>query len=204
MHAFLITGIDKEKKDKEIQNLQEKYKAKIIEFPLKSIADVRSLGKFTKLSQKEDLLIVCKNIDKASQEALNAFLKNLEEPNKNVKFVLTADSTRKVLQTVVSRCQTINTKAQKDARVSQKSQQYLNSDLKKKIAIVDKIKKRDEALNFVEDVIWLLHNDLVENKEKFRHAKFLESANDCLIAIKANGNINLHLSKLTLNLSHKV
>ena len=88
-------------------NLAKKLHAKILEFPLSKIDDVRSLNNLIRLSFDEPTLVVSENIHEATEEALNAFLKNLEEPQENIYFVLTAPSTRKVLPTIVSRCEIV-------------------------------------------------------------------------------------------------
>ena len=52
-------------------------------------------------------VVVIEDVHTMRQEAANALLKTLEEPPPNNLLVLTADSSGNVLQTILSRCQTI-------------------------------------------------------------------------------------------------
>ena len=105
MHAFLIIGTSEP--EETISGLADKLHTKTMEFPLLKIEDARNLNSLLRLSFDEPTLIVVPNIHEATEEAVNAFLKNLEEPQENVFFALTAPSLKKVLPTIVSRCQII-------------------------------------------------------------------------------------------------
>src|SRR4030065_2729676 len=98
MHAYLLVGQDNSNLKNKISNLAKKLHAKIMEFPLSKIDDTRSLNNLIRLSFSEPTLIVCSNIHEAGDEALNALLKNLEEPQENIYFDLTAPSARSVLR----------------------------------------------------------------------------------------------------------
>lgn len=54
-------------------------------------------------------VIIITEIEKMRKEAANAFLKLLEEPPKDVMFILTSDNTNLLLPTILSRCQIIRT-----------------------------------------------------------------------------------------------
>ena len=95
MHAFLLISQNSDV-ESQIYGLSKKLHTKIMEFPLIKIDDVRSLNNLIRLEFNEPTLIVCKNINEAGEEALNAFLKNLEEPQENIYFALTAPSIRKL------------------------------------------------------------------------------------------------------------
>ena len=73
------------------------------------IAQVRELIK--KLSfapyEAKTRVVVVEDVHSMRQEAANALLKTLEEPPENNILILTADSAGNVLQTILSRCQTI-------------------------------------------------------------------------------------------------
>lgn len=49
-------------------------------------------------------VIIIKNIEEATEEAQNKLLKSLEEPNKNVYYLLTCSFEEKILPTIKSRC----------------------------------------------------------------------------------------------------
>src|SRR3990167_7611506 len=102
MHAFLIIGDNKVQEDSEIKKISETIKGRLLEFTLEKIDDVRQIESFTRFSLKEKTIIIAKDIDEASEEALNAFLKALEEPQENLFYILTAQSLPNVLPTIVS------------------------------------------------------------------------------------------------------
>ena len=112
MHAFLIIG-NSEERIAYSKKLVAKLKVKTLEFPLSKIADTRELGKVTKLSFNTPTAILINSIDEITEEAGNAFLKNLEEPQENIFYILTANSLAAVLPTIVSRCQIIKVKGQR-------------------------------------------------------------------------------------------
>ncbi len=192
MHAYLITGRPADGFESEIKNLADKIKAKILEFPLIKIEDVRNLNNLIRLSFNEPTLIVSKNIQETTVEALNALLKNLEEPQDNIYFALTSPSARKVLATIVSRCQIIkarnNTKGQKDE--NKEIENFLTMSVGQRLAFFDKIKDRGTAIDFVEGLIFYL----CEKKE----LKNTEQLIKTLTGLKANGNVNLHLANLAI------
>src|SRR5258708_17137354 len=105
MHAFLIVG----RGDEFIEN----FDAKKLIFPILKIADVRNLSNFTRLKLTEKTAIVIKDFHMASEEAQNAILKSLEEPQQNLYYILTAENTESVLPTIISRCEVIEVQSSK-------------------------------------------------------------------------------------------
>jgi len=186
MHAFLIVGNSTKES---IEELSKKLSAKIINFPLNKIDDVRNLNELLKLSFSEPSLIVSENIDSAGEEALNAFLKNLEEPQENIYFALTTSSERKVLSTIVSRCQVIKLPIT-NFQFSNNEEiiNFLNMSPSQKLMFFDKMKERDKAIEFIESLIFFLHD-----KRDLTNMEILLKTLTCL---KANGNVNLHLTNL--------
>lgn len=192
MHAFLIIGNNIGCVDNEIDELSNKLGAKIMPYEVSKVEDIRELNKFLRLSINEKTLIVIRDIEKATVEALNAFLKNLEEPQENLYFALTASSLRKVLPTIVSRCQIIRLKNEK--RVIENEDQikeFLILNIGQRLSFFDKIKDRGEAISFVENLIYYLHE-----KSELTN---MEVLNKTYTRLKANGNVNLHLSNLAIN-----
>jgi len=197
MHAFLLIGSNSEELKVKSKELAKKLKAKIMDFPLAKIEDVRNLNNLLRLSFNEPTLVVSENIENATEEALNAFLKNLEEPQENIYFALTAGSARKVLPTVVSRCQIIkSTNLQIYTRQAsagkstneEELEQFLEMKSSQKLAFFDKIKDRNEAIEFIESLIFFLHGS-----RELKNMEILLKTRTCL---KANGNVNLHLTNL--------
>ena len=88
MHSFLIVGNNKKLVENKIDEIIKKYFLKRIDFEGQKIEDIRKLNSFTSLSLKEKTAIVIENIEKSTNEAANAFLKSLEEPQDNLYFLL--------------------------------------------------------------------------------------------------------------------
>ena len=168
-------------------------------FPLIKIDDVRSINNLIRLSFEEPTLIVSQNIQDAGEEALNAFLKNLEEPQENVYFALTAPSIRKVLPTIVSRCQIIRIKNQELEILNDEAGKFTKLSTGEKLAYIDKIKDRGKAVEFAENLAIFLHSELHKNELKYSvQARILEGITKTLSRLKANGNVNLQLSNFVI------
>ena len=176
MHAFLLINSDP------IQ-LAKEQEAKVIPFELQKIEDTRNLKKLTKFSFTEKTAIVIYNIDEATNEALNAFLKNLEEPNSNLIYILTAKNSKNVLPTIVSRCEVVQT------LIAPK--QMSTNTVNHKDGL--NIKDRDEALKFVEDLI-----NIDYQKRDFKN---MENYLLTLQNLKANGNVSLQMTNLVAKMS---
>lgn len=202
MHAFLIIGDSKEELTQSTKDLAKKLCAKIMEFPLVKIDDVRNLNSLLKLKFNENTLIVSQNIHKAGEEALNAFLKNLEEPQENIYFVITAPSIKKVLPTIVSRCQIMYVSNTKSETANEEINSFIKMSKLEKISYIDKIKDRAKAIEFVEDILFFMHGSLHKNELKCKfEVREIELTLKTLSRLNANGNVNLQLSNFVINLN---
>jgi len=201
MHAYLIVG-DSEQCTAESEKLAQKLKVKVWEFPLNKIEDTRQLGKFTALKLAEPTAIIINSIDQATEEAQNAFLKNLEEPQENLYYILTAKSAALVMPTIVSRCQVIKTNNSKLITQNQNSKldNFLKLTTGEKLALVDKIKDRGEAKDFVQDLIYYLHDILINTESREKTGKNLEISVKTLNNLEANGNVALQLANWVIHL----
>lgn len=207
MHAYLIIGNRAESKEDSLEDLARKLKAKTLEFPLAKIDDVRALNSFVSLSVTEPTAIILKNIDNATTEALNAFLKNLEEPQESLYFLLTARSTLNVLPTIVSRCQVVRVQDSRFPALpaggkiqDSNSEKFIKMDTGERLAFMETLRKRDEALVFVEDFILACHERLAKGVDLATISKFLKAANYTRRALKQNGNVTIQLTNLVVNL----
>lgn len=205
MHAYLlITGRNSDYQQ-QISELSKKLGAKIMEFPIYKIGDVRDLNNLIKLSFDSPTLIVCKDIHEAGEEASNAFLKNLEEPQKNIFFTLTTSSVRKVLPTIVSRCQIIKTEKTNPPKEINHREigNFFDLTTGQKLSYMDKIKNRDEAINFIENMAYFMHRSLHQKDVKYKFGtRDIETVLKTLSRLKANGNVNLQCSNLIIQLSN--
>jgi len=182
MHAFLLINHD--------PNLfAENNSAKIIPFVLQTVDDTKELKKLVKFSYSEKTAIVINDIDKATKEASNAFLKSLEEPNKNIIYILTASNLQNVLPTIISRCEIIQQKLIKN--------DLKNTEINYKDAL--NIKDRDQAIKFIEDLIFNNHGN-----EKNNVKNYLSTMTFCLETIrnlKQNGNVSLQLANFVARMN---
>jgi DNA polymerase III gamma/tau subunit len=176
MHAFLLINSDP-------TEFAKKENSKIVPFTLQKVEDARELKKIVKFKFNEKTAILIDNIDKATTEASNAFLKNLEEPTENIIYILTAENINNVLPTIVSRCQIVKVKNEKinvgDSKLNYKD--ALN------------IKDREEAAKFIENLIYTDYsNGELKNMETY--LKTLQN-------LKANGNVSLQLANFVVRMN---
>ena len=69
-------------------------------------------------------MYVIEDVDKSSPQAMNSFLKFLEEPESNIVAILTTSNINKVLETIKSRCLILN--------LEPVDKKYLESKIRKK------------------------------------------------------------------------
>lgn len=189
MHAFLLAEREISNYNEQITNLAAKQQAKVVPFALQRIEDVRELKKLVKFSFSEKTAIVINNIDEITPEAANAFLKNLEEPNKNIIYILTASNLENVLSTIISRCQIM--RFSPAIKITNYNKQITNKSQKTNYKDALCIKDRDEAIKFVEDYLLSIEPELTHNPQ------LITNCETCLLVIrnlKANGNVSLQLA----------
>jgi DNA polymerase III delta prime subunit len=203
MHAYLIVGNNQEEVDNLVNNLIKRLKVKPLEYPLIKIKDVRELESFTNLSVDKSTGILVKNIDAASTEALNAFLKNLEEPQENITYILTANSIKDIPATIISRCQILKTRAKKklDKKGEKEISRFIKGDETQKLRTISKIWGRNDAINFIESFVLLSHSLMIKAKNgHLSLARNMNFAKKTLENLKANGNVQLQLTNFVLGL----
>ena len=200
MHAYLIIG-NSEERIAYSKKLATKLRVKILEFPLSKIADTRELANITKLAFNSPTAILINGVDLATEEALNAFLKNLEEPQENICYILTAGNLAAVLPTIVSRCQIIKITNSKLQILNGNAKKFLELTTGEKLAFIDKIKDRGEAKIFVQNLIEVSHFNLLNSvKTRLKIATGLEILIKTLNNLKLNGNVQLQLTNMVISL----
>jgi len=192
MHAYLFINSSEEDISKKVKELQ----AKPIEFVLSKIEDVRELFKFTKLKLTEKTAIVVKNFSKTSEEAQNAFLKSLEEPQANLFYILTASEEEGILPTIMSRCEVIYGKVISQNN-SREYEDFFEKSVGEKLKITSVINKREEAISFVNSLISSGHSKFLKNNEI---SESLREAQALRRNLEANGNVMLQLTNFVVNL----
>lgn len=202
MHAYLIVGGTTSTR-REAELLARRLKTDFLEFPLSKIEDVRSLGAFVSLLLEKPTAIYVRGIDGATPEAMNAFLKNLEEPQEGLYFILTAQSLNGVLPTIVSRCQIlISTKDHEGEDVAAvAAKKFLEVGIGEKLAFISEIKERPEASAFITKLILGCHALML--KAEGRHSIYstaIREAISCKKALEANGNVTIQLTNFVSSL----
>lgn len=198
MHAYLVVGEGKGLEEK-VSNLVKELKVKVFEYPAKKIEDIRVLNSFISLSLTTPTAILLKNVDEATDEALNAFLKNLEEPQENLYFILTATSSHKVLPTIASRCLLVRVSGIKKVG-PEEARGFLDKGVGEKIAYLEKIREREEAIAFVSDLVRGLHGLIVKGENYKEVSKAARVSQTTLERLKGNGNVTLQLTNLAVSL----
>ena len=144
MHAFLVISNNQKQTDEEIKKIIKVHQIKnSIPFSLKKIEDSKELKKIIKYSFSQKTVIILNDFDNATPEAVNSVLKNIEEPNQNLFYILTANSIDKVLPTIISRCEVVVTKEENIKKETSKNVlDFINSNTTKRHDILNKIKDR--------------------------------------------------------------
>lgn len=198
MHAYLIIGNNPEII---ITDLLNTIGAKRIDYSITKIDDVRDLQKEVKLSLSEKTAYVIKNIHAATESSLNALLKNLEEPQDNLFFILTSHNESSVLPTITSRCQ-IKYVGNDIPEGSEKDTiEFIKMSTGKKLSYTEKYKDRSDTKIFLTDFIKSFHQLLHKYPARASVlANYIEQFTVTLNRVEANGNVNLHLTNMVLSL----
>jgi len=200
MHSFIILGNNEEEIERKVGQIMKKLSSQSLFFNILHISDVRSLNSFTKLSINKPTSIVINNFSNVTPEAQNAFLKNLEEPQENVSYILTSNTIYNILPTITSRCLIIYTKP--DFKIAKENKTLSNNFLKmntaERILFISNIRKRDEAILFIKNLTLATHSSFTKNPNS-KTANILKNANTAYKNLNANGNVTLQLTNFVIN-----
>jgi hypothetical protein len=201
MHSYLIISQNQGSIQNEIDHLITGKKLKPYPFQIRSISDVRGLNILLKLNIAKPTGVIIKEIDQVTDEAANAFLKNLEEPQQNVTFILSASSIYQTPPTIVSRCQTINLNTSHKIRSTNMLTKFLSLSTSDKLRHISTIRDRTDALSFVKELIYQSHTAIHFSKPRYKRASlFIKYSQSTHNALKANGNVNLQLTNFIMSL----
>ncbi len=199
MHAYLLIS----QKDTSIKDELKKRQIldgfKPLEFPLRIIDDARALSSFIKLSISEKTAIIINNFQDATEECVNAILKNIEEPQENVAFVIHSTNENLILPTIRSRCQIIHINSASDTSDFSETRDFFKMDPAEKAEILSKNKKREGAIKFSEKLIKYLMSEIATGHEIKQSSKLVKAATTLNKSLKLNGNVNLQILRF---LSH--
>ena len=196
MHAHLVIGTNQAKIEEAIKELAAHTHDKIIRLQITKIEEVRNLRNLTKLKQSSPLSLVLESFQHSSEETQNALLKQIEEPQENIHFILISDSLTTILPTIISRCTTLkipNSKHQISNEDSKIYKDLASGPFGTKFTLVSKLKSRDEAIEFVANYCHYLQSLMPMTADK------LKTANTTLTRLKANSNVTLQLLNMVVN-----
>jgi DNA polymerase-3 subunit delta' len=198
MHAYLLLG---KSPDEEITKLISSLKATSFDYSILKIEDVRELSKLTKLKIEGPTAYIIRNVENATEAALNAFLKNLEEPQENLFYILTAENESLVLPTILSRCQIVKLENKEAGGDENEIIEFIKMDTANKLSKLETIKERSDTIIFLKNSIDSLHILLHKYPVKaVLLAIYLESFSLTLERVKGNVNVNLQLTNMVLSL----
>ena len=141
------------------------------------------------------------NTNTLTPQAANAFLKTLEEPPKNIKFLLLTNNLESILPTIKSRCVTLFCSAHNNSIT--KDENYLSFKNFKQLSIYEKLNfaktLSDDKQNLINQCHqWLTNlqeDNITYTNESYNYLlTFLEN-------ITFNINIRLHFEDLCIKLA---
>lgn len=124
-----------------------------------SIEEIKNLRRETGIFNKLKRIYLLQNFHVSSIEAQNAFLKLLEEPPKNVLFVLTTDNEEKLIPTIKSRVKTIHLEKKVSTKLNPKIKEVIEKFIESKGF---KFPTEEIALD---DIIIFFHDRLKTDKK---------------------------------------
>lgn len=214
MHAFLIVGKTEKSREVRTKELLKEYGAgRVLIFSPEgkshTIESVRNLTRSLKTRRPVLEGIVIESAEKLTEEAANAFLKTLEEPPKNVLFILKAPARGQVLETIASRCAVIDLGTQSlDYSENDKQEHKKLGDLLEnggvgdRFLLAEKLEDREKAIGFVIGQIWATREKLTEfSGDKIKAKRYVAHLKALLQTkedLEINVNVKLALTELML------
>lgn len=181
MHTYLFVG---ENVEAQIQSFVKERQAQSIVFQVEKIAEARELITFTQFGFSTPQVIVVPNFDRTTLDAQNALLKLLEEGKPQTTFLLTAQNTGSIVETVLSRSDVTYLSAKQSSEST-----FHNLPVGEKLTQTVKIKDRDKAREFLSNLVRSLPSDKVSPVLTAKEA------------IERNGILQLHLTQMVIEMS---
>lgn len=169
-----------------------------------TIEQVRDLIQRLDKKQINDQFIIIRPAELMNEESANAFLKNLEEPNEKVHFILITDNPSSLLPTILSRAEMYFLREpmdfkeiSADEKIRELAKRLMAASGSLLIEVVEEITKKKEGirlrtLEILGVAIEMLYKSyFLTNKEIFlkKIPKFLKAYE----AVYLNGNVKLQL-----------
>lgn len=198
MHAFLIVGNSEEKNREKAIEIANEKKALLIDMPLIKVEDAREIAKFLKLAPTQKTAIFIQHVDTSSTEAVNAFLKSLEE-KEDFTFILTAKNEHRVLPTIVSRTRVI-LNGERGVEISKEALEFLEMKTSERLLFVEKLKTKEVAREFIEKLAITIDNQITLKKDARKLAKIAKQAIKTSEVLSSNANTFLTMANFVISL----
>lgn len=174
------------------------------------IEDILQMQKklFLKPIKSETKAVIIRDAHVLTHEAQNALLKVLEEPPAHTLVLLATDSKESLLPTILSRCQVIQLE-EEQIKLSEKKLAELTEfiDTLPTLTVGEKLKKaetlakdKDKAIAWIEKVIIVLHNTMLEDPENKTYPRLIK-AFQALHTLLKTTNVNSRFAIETTLLS---
>lgn len=170
------------------------------------IDEIRQISSFVRFGPALSRwkLIIMEDADLMTEEASNSFLKTLEEPHKNVLFILLTTRETNILKTIVSRCQKImfpNMEVKADDSADQLADKLTGAE---KMSIPSLLALSDE-LSALPDLEGTLNSAIYKYGEKvdYRQEKKYVAVREIFEAVRSlerRANKRLTLDNMLLSL----
>ena len=203
-HALLFIGENSEQKKQTALELAAHLKCdpfhiRLIESESSEIKidTIRQLNQEQRMQSAPGQTQVWIIIDahRLTQQAANALLKTLEEPQEGQVIILLAPSIRSVLSTITSRCQRLIFPVQETSENSDEIEQLIQkintAKLSARISIIETLAKQSDSL---EQTLMHMQRQLMCHKNLVA----IDAIEKALQSLKANGNTQLVLEELLL------
>ena len=143
----------------------------------------------------EHLVVIIENAHLFTQEAANAFLKTLEEPPKNTHFIICCPSPKTLLNTIRSRCHSLDLPLNVDPEPIENwpNYNYIISLTPTKRLLEATPLSKDKKILVKGLTIWL---DQAIQSKNIHHIKSIKSTIECL---QYNVNCRLQLEQMLLD-----
>ena len=168
---------------------------------------VRDLTAFTRFGPAYApwKIVVIHRADRMTEEAANAFLKTLEEPVRNVLFILTTSRENRVLRTIVSRCQKLyfdDGQAPDDAGaldLAEKLRKAPGNDIVSLFRLSDELVSLDDAGDSLSFAVSSMRRSMGDRPDS-RSILALKEVFRAIRALELHGNKRLTMDNMLLSM----
>ena len=169
------------------------------------IEQIREALEHVSGKQKTDQFILIKEAERMTEQASNAFLKNLEEPKENYHFVLQTETPFRIIPTILSRANLyilrkkdpLNSGVDAAPEIKDLAKKMIVASGKDYVELAENIaKKKDNTREYALNVLSVAIEMCYKSYFKTKNQQFLKKLPKLLKAydsIAANGHIKLHL-----------